>query len=141
MPGAGHRRDRRLKLEALFWLALVRLHMATRPFQKTLALHRRLEGKAPPDPGPDPELPARVEHAVERAARLLPGTHCLPQALAGRILLARRGIPCDLRIGVAGRGEEGLSAHAWLEMDGRAILGARAGQTFTPLENGRDSLP
>jgi hypothetical protein len=45
---------------------------------------------------------------------------CLPQSLALACLLAVRGIPTELRLGVA-RNRIGIEAHAWLELDGFAI--------------------
>lgn len=54
----------------------------------------------------------------------MPGLgNCLVQALTGRILLQRRGIPSDLRIGVAKKNGERLDAHAWLECGGAVVLG------------------
>jgi hypothetical protein len=49
------------------------------------------------------------------------------------VLLARRGHPALLRIGVL-KGEEGrLEAHAWLESKGRIVIGGSELERFTPL--------
>jgi len=45
---------------------------------------------------------------------------CLPQSLALWWLLRRRGLPAELRIGVA-KPDGRMSAHAWVELDGRAV--------------------
>lgn len=69
----------------------------------------------------------KIDHvvwAVRTAGRhLFPARPCLPQALAARFLLARLGVPTDLRIGVR-RGEtDDLHAHAWVEFDGEVLIG------------------
>ena len=45
---------------------------------------------------------------------------CLPRALALQRMLARRGIVAALRIGVRKEAAT-LAAHAWVEVDGRAV--------------------
>lgn len=72
----------------------------------------------------------RVAWLVEVAARHAPGARCLPVAIVTARLLARQGTPARLCIGVA-RHASGLSAHAWLERDGRP-LGA-AGEGYAPI--------
>jgi hypothetical protein len=79
------------------------------------------------DPAP------RVVRAVERAARVVPGATCLPQAIATRSLLAGYGIASDLKLGVQ-RTEEGLRAHAWLEREGQVVIGgSESRERFAPL--------
>jgi hypothetical protein len=48
---------------------------------------------------------------------------CLAQALALRRLLARHGCVAILNLGVRNPPGGSLQAHAWLEADGRVILG------------------
>ncbi len=81
-------------------------------------------------PGP-PVVPAadsrnaegrRVGRAVERVARALPWHPvCLPQAIATRWLLRRRGIPCVSHLGVVDT--RPFSAHAWVTVDGSTVVG------------------
>lgn len=54
--------------------------------------------------------------------RLLGDKPCLTQALVVRWLLGRRGLAADLRIGVT-KQEGRLMAHAWIEYEGRIIVG------------------
>jgi hypothetical protein len=63
--------------------------------------------------------------AVAAAARRLPrGATCLPQALACHTMLHRRGYASRLHIGAAAREGIGeISAHAWVEIDDRVIIG------------------
>lgn len=46
---------------------------------------------------------------------------CLPRALAAHVMLHRRGIASRLCLGVA-RDDQGLAAHAWVEVGGREII-------------------
>lgn len=77
----------------------------------------------------------KVIWAVAVASRYMPGgAKCLAQAMATQVLLGRRGYPAALRIGVA-KGEAGqLEAHAWVESQGKIIIGGlRDLLHFTPL--------
>ena len=57
--------------------------------------------------------------AAASAHHLYP-MRCLPRSLVLQTLLAREGIPAELRIGVRRQGG-GLEAHAWVEHDGRPL--------------------
>ncbi|HEY4087304.1 MAG TPA: lasso peptide biosynthesis B2 protein [Bryobacteraceae bacterium] len=50
---------------------------------------------------------------------------CLEQALAGRWMLRRRGIPSTMYVGMAKR-DGNFIAHAWLVGEGRTVTGASA---------------
>jgi hypothetical protein len=71
--------------------------------------------------------------AVKAAGRAIPGcTNCLVQAIAAEAILVVAGHPCELRIGVA-KGESGeFLAHAWVEHEGKMLIGE--------FERGRFSL-
>lgn len=76
--------------------------------------------------------PERIVWAVRATARRVPRATCLTQALAGKLLLEQNGCPVELRIGV-GRDDAGqFRAHAWLERDGRSILGDPQPEAFVP---------
>lgn len=101
-------------------LAIVRLGLLLFPFRWFYQRPARQPAafQRPPFPAP------RIAAAVETAGRCVPGATCLVQALAGRHLLARYGYPSTLRLGVArGREKDTLLAHAWLEWQGRVLLG------------------
>jgi hypothetical protein len=76
---------------------------------------------------------ALLQRAVERVGRHVPGATCLVQAIALQILLGRRGQATDLRLGVAHGDGRRLEAHAWLESDGRALVGAAGRERYTAL--------
>jgi hypothetical protein len=62
----------------------------------------------------------------------------LTQALAAHLLLLRNGFDAELCLGVA-RGPGGnFRAHAWVEQDGRVLIGAKGSQAFTRLADLRD---
>ena len=82
----------------------------------------------------------RLVWAIEVAGRYA-ATTCLTKALALQWLLAGRGIPTRLWLGVErakasgddARPEPLLRAHAWLEHDGRVIVGGPAPAGYAPL--------
>jgi hypothetical protein len=59
---------------------------------------------------------------------------CLIQALAAQTLLHRWGHSTSLRIGIAKGATGQLEAHAWVETQGKIVLGgAEVCARFTPL--------
>ncbi len=67
---------------------------------------------------------AKISWAIETAGRIVPaGENCLVRAIAGREMLARRGVGSRIRIGVAKNSPDLLSAHAWLECGDKIITG------------------
>jgi len=69
------------------------------------------------------ERVAEIADAIRRAARYVPGSTCLVQALACRRLLQREGYEALIRVGVQPPANGVLAAHAWMEFDGEVILG------------------
>jgi hypothetical protein len=111
--------DRRLAFEAVAALIAVRAALTLLPFGRLRGwLAGRRSAVARPG-GPSPE---RISEAVTAAARHIPGCRCLAQALAGQILLLRHGYEARFCIGVTREGSR-LAAHAWLEQNGRALIG------------------
>jgi hypothetical protein len=120
--------DRWLLCEAGVVLAGVRVLLWLVPFGRLL---RILEWTARRSAGvvlaPLPEnWEQRMAGAVVAAARYVPRSTCLTQALAAQWLLARSGCPTLLRIGVATGPDKVFKAHAWLEREGRVVLGGEA---------------
>ncbi len=74
-----------------------------------------------------------VAWAIEiRGATSRGGAPCLSRALAAHAMLRRRGIASRLCLGV-GREAAALTAHAWVEVGGRVIVGRDDGKTFARL--------
>jgi hypothetical protein len=120
-------RERRLLAQAAFWLVAFRLGLVLLPFRVV----RRV---ASPAVGTSPSAGAALERmgwAVAAVANRLPGTTCLPRALALNMMLRRGGFPSELQIGVVRDDSAPLRAHAWVAFLGRPIGGSGAG--YLPL--------
>lgn len=110
-------REVRFALVAAATLAAVRIALWFMPYGR---LEKHLPDRsATAAPG---WVRRRTFRAVANAARLVPGASCLPQAIAGQILLTWQGFTSTVRIGVASKGE-GLKAHAWLLSGDHLVLG------------------
>lgn len=107
-----------LALWALSLIAAIRLGLALMPYRVLARLlppagHRK----------PDGWVKTRTARAMRRASRWLPSATCLPQALAGSVMLALQGYDCQVRIGVAPSQPRSFRAHAWLLCGDDVIVG------------------
>jgi len=88
---------------------------------------RRLLERAAPVRGLDPSAHASARHvvwAIGVAADYLPGQYkCLPRAYAAHVLLARHGHASEVRVGVARDPNGKVEAHAWVDCQGRTVVG------------------
>jgi hypothetical protein len=97
---------------------------------------RLIRGTSPRVTRTEPALEARVLWAVTTAARLVPfGRSCLTEAVTAHWLLASAGCRSVIRLGVAPATPMPL-AHAWLECDGRTVLGGDTTVMYEPLGGG-----
>ena len=97
-------------------LAATDLSLRTLGFSRTVAIARRL---AHARASADSELVSEICRRVAVAAVLYPGrARCLEQSMALYVLLRRRGIAADLRLGVQ---PYPFNAHAWVELNGVAL--------------------
>jgi hypothetical protein len=115
---------RGLLLRAVWTLLCVRVALWLVPSRVVL---RRIDAMVPEEKtevaGPADGV-RKVVLAVESAGRRLPwASTCLTQALAAQVLLARAGYRSTLKIGVARGAEGAFKAHAWLEHQGRVVIG------------------
>ena len=125
--------ERRLLVKAALLLGAVRLGLWLLPFRTLRRVLTQLgqgfEGLYKLDQCSED----RLAWGVTKASRYVPKATCLTQALATQVLLARRGQPALLRIGVV-KGEEGrLEAHAWLESRGEVVIGGSELERYTQL--------
>ena len=123
---------RRSLLAALRLLWLVRAGLWMLSFQSLRARFARMETDER-ERGAAGSIDELV-WCIEAASRYVPAATCLTRSMAAQILLRRNGHASTLRIGVA-RGTCGaLEAHAWVECDGRVVVGEveNLGR-FTPL--------
>lgn len=124
--------DRRMLFEAAACLAAARLLILAAPAPRLAAAVSRAPkgGTAPADPA----LAAAVGRAVSRAARNLPwDAACLPQAMAARFMLARRGRASTLHLGAAMADGGGLTAHAWLSSGETIVVGGAGVRAVTSI--------
>ena len=63
-----------------------------------------------------------VGMAIRRVAARVPAATCLVQAIAGEVMVERRGLTSELHFGV--RKATPFDAHAWLESQGVVVVGA-----------------
>lgn len=112
--------DRMLIVEAGVLLGAAGLALATLPFARYGWWLRLGDG------GPSAETASadRIGMAVQTAARNVPWPAvCLPQAMAAKAMLARRGRSSVLCVGVIPSESGSLLLHAWLEVRGRLVTG------------------
>jgi transglutaminase superfamily protein len=128
-----NRDDRFLLIEAAAVLAGIRLALILVPFTR---LRRRLADLSSNRPRGHSVEPARAAWAVAVASRHVPGTrHCLTRALAGQLILGRSGVASDLRIGLARNHRGKVHGHAWLESQGKIVIGGSEAAQYRRVES------
>lgn len=125
--------------QAVVWCSLLALLLRLYPLRRVLRIVERWSvarcrgTHAPTTTQISTEAKAFV-WAIPAAARRVPGATCLVQAIAGRVMLCARGVDSALRIGVAPNGTGQLTAHAWVEVAGRPVIGgAESPRRYTVL--------
>lgn len=114
-------------------LASVRLVLWLLPSGIIVRALKRFEGAKPiGSPESSAVLPT-VVWAVGAVARRVPRATCLTQAIAARMLLLWFGCDARLCLGVAHTDDGSFRAHAWLEREGRPILGGAGVRRLTRL--------
>lgn len=113
--------ERELVREAAVLLVWIRVALHLLPFP---TLRHRLD-RRPPAPR---RSVVEITWALSAAARRLPGTTCLAEALTVHTMLRRRGHVPTLKLGVrdlqvSGTAEVSIDAHAWVECDGVVVAG------------------
>src|SRR5205085_12645006 len=103
--------------------SVVRRVVPMRWFDRVLGT--RSDPATPTPTGVDAAVADRVRWAIGAAGRRLPWQpSCVPEALAGAVMLRRRAIPYRITIGVAA--DEVFEAHAWLEAGTVLVTGGRS---------------
>jgi hypothetical protein len=124
--------ERRLLIQAALLVVAARLGLWLLPFRVLPGVLQRLAWLIARRASTH-IAPERIAWAIVAVSSYVPWATCLSQALAARALLVRLGIPAQLRIGVARAAHGQLAAHAWVEVDQRAILGGSISARYTPL--------
>ncbi|NJR40333.1 MAG: lasso peptide biosynthesis B2 protein [Leptolyngbyaceae cyanobacterium CSU_1_4] len=121
--------DRLHLLSAFLLLLLIRLSLRLLPFRIVLKLVQKLSNPGGVSRKNCSLLPPcyPISHIVWRvnvSSQYMPGgAKCLARALTTQVLLNQQGYLPDLRIGVAKATAGQLEAHAWVEYQGRVVMG------------------
>lgn len=117
--------DRALLRKAFMTVAMCRAALWLAPFERV----RRWAAAKGPDLDSAPV--EKLVWSVKAAARRIPASTCLVQALALQRLMSQSGRASTLEIGVA-KNSGRFAAHAWLTHEGRVLIGGGAGE-YAPL--------
>lgn len=125
--------ERLLLAEAVMLLGMARLAILCMPFRRLVSYLGVVKATAPPALQPVKyELVSQVSWAVQTAARRVPWQAvCLPQAIAAKLMLRRRGVASALYLGLLK--QTGLQAHAWLTVGDVMVTGGSRRQHFTAI--------
>jgi hypothetical protein len=116
--------ERRLVLEALVAVPVARVVLTVVPLRVIVSGMQRTRRNRS-------DVPLeRIAWATNAIDRRVPRSNCLTRAVAASLLLRRHGHPATLRLGVS-QTDGRVAAHAWLESDGRPVVGDAG--TFTAL--------
>ena len=107
---------------ALFWLWFFRLRNLILPYRLTKKWLSEEVGTYPTPGLQNVAIIKGVTRSVRTCSRYVPGATCLTQALAARAMLRHYGQEANIRLGVI-KSEVSIDAHAWVEIDGRIVLG------------------
>lgn len=125
-----------LYLETVCCLIGVKIGLCLLPFERMRRWAARFDHVAGESAEME-EMRAIIE-AIDRVGQFLAPlqVNCLPQALVGQRLLGYRGFNVKLKIGVLKNFGDQLVAHAWLEYQGRVVLGDLNNlEQFAPLSS------
>ena len=126
--------DRRLLIRSAALVALIRLWLWVAPYR---TLHRvlcRVAGKTRDSSKISRNYPDRAAWAVNAASHRSPGARtCLVEALALEFILLRHGFPAELRLGVCRDLNGVVRAHAWVDCEGRTVIGGADLENYTLL--------
>lgn len=124
------RQERALVFQAVLATFVIRLSLAWLPLQTVQRLAVSI-----PSCGNEPPSAQRIVCAVQSAARFIPGSTCLVQALAAQALLIQHGYRPSLTIGVMKNECEGFEAHAWVTCEDEVVMGGPETRNYTALLN------
>jgi hypothetical protein len=113
--------EQRLLIKTWILLGLISLGLQLFPFstlRKLVYRFRSILG------GGEKEFPEdRLVWSVGVVSRYIPKATCLGQAITTQLLLQQAGHQACLHIGVTEAEKGGLKAHAWVESQGKVLIG------------------
>jgi len=113
--------ERRLLMKTWVLLGVIRLGLELFPFSTFRKLLDRLRPKL--DSFKKEFSEEQLVWSVTVVSRYIPKVTCLAQALTAQLLLQQAGHQACLHIGVEEAGKGSLKAHAWVESQGRILIG------------------
>ena len=115
-------RERLLLAEASATMPCVHAIQQLMPFKRWRTLLERGDAVAPD--GVDRPSIEQIVWSVRIASRYVPGEYkCLPNAYTAHLMLHRYGYPSQIHVGVARDPQGKVEAHAWVECEGRTVVG------------------
>jgi hypothetical protein len=131
---------KKLLLKVLFSVATIRVRLWLLPFKPLDNQPAGPESAADSRPF-DWSAIREITAFVQICSRFIPHASCLTQALATRTLLHGIGQTCVLKIGVDKDEHQKLIAHAWIEVDGKMIIGKiRDIRRYTVMSSSKEQL-
>jgi len=129
------RGSRRAALEAMCFLVIAWVMVRMVPFRHWgRLLGPRVEGELPEHSMAMDAATRHVRWSVESVAHHLPWhSTCLMRALAGRLMLRRRGIASQIVLAARPASAGALEAHAWLTACDGIVLGESEAADYRPL--------
>lgn len=120
--------EKKLFLEALYYLAASRLLLIFKPFKKIAPdLGNNIDNKGCKLSEMDMEGIKNISKMIQIASKNVPwNSKCLVQAITAKAMLSRRNIPCTIYFGLAEDSENKLIAHAWVKC-GEIIVTGKLG--------------
>jgi hypothetical protein len=113
--------ERRLLIKVWVLFGVIRLGLELFPFSTLRKLLDRLRPKLGSFKEEFSE--EQLVWSVTVVSRYIPKTTCLAQALAAQLLLQQAGHQARLHIGVEEAEKGNIKAHAWVESQGRILIG------------------
>jgi len=136
--------ERRLLIEAVGWLGLLRVAVLMLPYRRLASLL----GLTQSDPSQVSLASCAGHHAraeaigwaVQGAAARTPWlSTCLVQSLAGYVMLRRNDVPSVVYLGVAKDAGGELIAHSWLRCGDRLVTGGASQHRYSVIAAYRPS--
>ena len=134
------RARKKLLVETVVLLSLARLAVLLLPFRWVAPLLGE-EGAQTPTVGNPAHVASilAVRKALRKVPKRVPWTSkCLDQAIAGKIMLARRGIPSTVYFGVKSGDKGQIDAHAWLRSGPFYVSGGATRNRFAVINQFAD---
>jgi hypothetical protein len=127
--------DRRLLMKAMLLVWMVRMGLWLVPFRVMRQLLKKLGQGSVASSVKESALVTRIAWAVSVTSRYVPAATCLTQAIVTKLILARCGCCSILRIGVTRSDSGRFQAHAWVESNGKVVIGGSESslKNYTPL--------